>query len=37
MARAEDQAPELYAAGVTYYLMESDGEWVVVAMESGIT
>ena len=35
--RRADQAPWLYFAGTTYYLMELDGEWVIVGMSSWIT
>lgn len=37
LARPEGQAPAQYASGNTYYLMELDGEWVVVAAEGWIT
>ena len=30
-------APRAYAAGVTYYLMDLNGEWVIVASEGWIT
>ena len=32
-----DQARWLYFAGTTYYLMELDGEWVIVNVSSWIT
>ena len=35
--RRPDQAPWLYFAGTTYYLMELDGEWVIVNVSSWIT
>lgn len=37
LARPEGQAPAQYASSNTYYLMELDGEWVVVAAEGWIT
>lgn len=37
LARPEGQAPAQYASGNTYYLMELNGEWVVVAAEGWIT
>jgi hypothetical protein len=36
-ARAEGQLPAAYAAGKTYYLMELNGEWVIVAEEGWVT
>ena len=35
--RLAGAVPAQYAAGTTYYLMELNGEWVVVALESWIT
>jgi len=35
--RRPDQAPWLYFAGTTYYLMELDGEWLIVNVSSWIT
>ena len=35
--RAADAAPQQYASWNAYYLMELDGEWVVVAREGWIT
>jgi hypothetical protein len=35
--RRPDQAPWLYFAGATYYLMELDGEWLIVNGSSWIT
>ena len=35
--RRADQAPWLYYGGTTYYLMELDGEWVLVTAMSWIT
>jgi len=32
-----DQAPWLYYAGTTYYLMELDSEWLIVNVSSWIT
>lgn len=37
IARAANQAPWLYYASTTYYLMQLDGEWVLVTMEGWIT
>jgi hypothetical protein len=37
VSRAVDEAPQAYAAGSTYYLMELNGEWVVVSSNSWIT
>jgi hypothetical protein len=34
---APEQGPHLYYGGDSYYLMEIDGEWVVVARSSWIT
>jgi hypothetical protein len=36
-ARAESQLPAQYAAGNTYYLMELNGEWVIVAQGWWVT
>jgi hypothetical protein len=36
-ARREGEAPRLYAAGIRYYLMERNGEWVVVASDEWVT
>jgi hypothetical protein len=36
-ARPEGHAPAQYASGNTYYLMDLNGEWVVVAWEGFIT
>jgi hypothetical protein len=36
-ARTPDQVPAHYASGTTYYLMESDGEWLIVAWEGWVT
>lgn len=35
--RAANQAPWLYYASTTYYLMQLEGEWVLVTMEGWIT
>ena len=35
--RQRSQAPWLYYAHTTYYLMELDGEWVMVTMDGWIT
>jgi hypothetical protein len=35
--RRADQAPWLYYASTTYYVMELDGEWVIVGMSAWIT
>jgi hypothetical protein len=37
MARRQGEAPHLFAAGTTYYLMELNGEWVVVSSDSWVT
>jgi hypothetical protein len=37
LARRPDQAPAHYAAATLYYLMELNGEWVIVAWESWVT
>jgi hypothetical protein len=37
LARPEGQAPAQYASGNTYYLMQVNGEWVVVAADGWIT
>jgi hypothetical protein len=37
IARKPDQAPWLYYASTTYYLMELDGEWLLVTSEAWIT
>ena len=37
VSRSADAAPEAYAAGTTYYLMQLDGEWVIIAQEGWIT
>lgn len=37
LARPADQPPAHYAAGSTYYLMELNGEWVLVASDWWIT
>lgn len=37
LARAAGQAPQLYAAMISYYLMERNGEWVVVARDEWVT
>ena len=36
-SRAADAVPQAYAAGATYYLMELNGEWVVVSRDAWIT
>jgi hypothetical protein len=36
-ARTEAQPPAEYAASTTYYLMELNGEWVIVAEEGWVT
>jgi hypothetical protein len=35
--RSSDQAPWLYYASTTYYLMQLDGEWVIVDIDAWIT
>ena len=37
MARRQGEAPQLFAAGTMYYLMELNGEWVVVSVDSWVT
>jgi len=37
VSRATNETPAAYAAGAIYYLMELNGEWVVVARQSWIT
>lgn len=37
IARPDGQLPAQYAAGNTYYLMELNGEWVIVAEEGWVT
>lgn len=37
LQRAANQAPEGYASGTTYYLMNRGGEWFIVAMEGWVT
>ena len=37
ISRAANAVPEAYAAGTTYYLMELNGEWVVVSRDAWIT
>jgi hypothetical protein len=37
LARRPEQAPAHYAAATAYYLMELNGEWVIVAWESWVT
>jgi hypothetical protein len=37
IARSSGSVPEAYAAGSTFYLMELDGEWIIVASEGWIT
>jgi hypothetical protein len=37
VARREGETPRLYAAGVRYFLMERNGEWVVVASDQWVT
>lgn len=37
VSRAGNEAPQAYAAGSGYYLMEVNGEWVIVARDSWIT
>ena len=37
VARREGATPQLYAAMVSYYLMEVNGEWVVVATDAWVT
>jgi hypothetical protein len=37
VARREGETPRLYAAGIHYYLMERNGEWVVVASDEWVT
>ncbi|MEP6619141.1 MAG: hypothetical protein ABJE47_07500 [bacterium] len=36
-ARSEGQLPAQYAAGTTYYLMELNREWVIVAEDAWVT
>jgi len=36
-ARRAGEAPRLYAAGIRYFLMERDGEWVVVSSDEWVT
>jgi hypothetical protein len=36
-ARPDEQLPAQYAAGNTYYLMELNGDWVIVAEEGWVT
>ena len=36
-ARPDEQLPAQYAAGNTYYLMELNGDWVIVAEEEWVT
>jgi hypothetical protein len=37
MSRAADAVPTAYAAGFTFYLMELNGEWVIVSGEAWVT
>ena len=37
MARRQGEAPQLFAAGTTYYLIELNGEWVVVSADAWVT
>ena len=37
LPRRPDQTPWLYAAGTTYYLMQVNGDWVIVGVRSWIT
>jgi hypothetical protein len=37
MARRPGEAPQLFAAGTTYYLMELNGEWVIVSTDMWVT
>ena len=37
MPRRPGEAPQLFAAGTTYYLMELNGEWVIVSTDMWVT
>jgi hypothetical protein len=37
IARRQGEAPQLFAAGTTYYLMELNGEWVIVSADMWVT
>jgi hypothetical protein len=37
MARRPGEAPQLFAAGTTYYLMQLNGEWVIVSTDMWVT
>jgi hypothetical protein len=37
MARREGDAPRMFAAGIRYYLLEQNGEWVVVGRDEWVT
>ena len=37
IARNPADSPQLYAAGVQYYLMQHNGEWVVVLANEWVT
>ena len=37
MARRPGEAPQLFAAGTAYYLMELNGEWVIVSTDWWVT
>lgn len=37
VARSADEAPAHFASSVTYYLMQRDDEWVIVATEGWVT
>ena len=37
LARPESQAPAQYASSITYYLMELNGEWLLLAAEGWST
>ena len=37
MSRRQGEAPQLFAAGTTYYLMELNGEWVIVSADAWVT
>ena len=36
-ARKPDEAPRAYASGMTYWLMNVDGRWVIVAESAWVT
>ena len=37
MARRQGEAPQMFAAGTTYYLMELNREWLVVSTDMWVT